>query len=155
MAHSVTRVFVHYVWTTRSRERVLLGGARKQVEEHLRIYAAQNSVCVEALSIQFEHVHLLAQLLRSQRIEDITKLLKGESSHWINAQDLLKGKFAWQTGYWAGSVCYQHKDLVRSYIENQDGHHQRKTFIEEFEETLHAYGYSQAEIAEMLRLQNR
>jgi len=117
-------------------------------------YAARNEIALEVADVQPEHVHLLVSLSRSQRMEDITKLIKGESSHWINTNDLVPGKFAWQTGYWAGSVCYQHKDTVKRYIEGQDEHHRRKSFVEEFEEVLRDYGYSPAENAELLHLES-
>ena len=154
MAHSAVKVYVHYVWTTKDRERTLINDARQQVKAHITEYAAQNSIDVEALDVQPEHVHLLVSLARAQRIEDVVKLIKGESSHWINSRDLLPGKFAWQTGYWAGSVCYQHKEVAKLYIEGQDEHHKRKSFVEEFEEVLHEYGYYPAEIAELLRLES-
>ena len=104
--------------------------------------------------MQPEHVHLLVSLLRSQKIEDISKLIKGESSHWINANNVTSTKFAWQTGYWAGSVSYQHVGAVKNYIERQDEHHKRKSFVEEFEIMLREYGYSEAEIAELLRVES-
>ena len=154
MAHSAIRVYVHYVWTTKNRERVLVNEARSRVKEHMLRYAKENSTEIEALDVQPEHAHLLVALSRSQRIEDVVKLIKGESSHWINAGNLLPGKFSWQTGYWAGSVCYQHKDIVKSYINAQDEHHRRKSFVEEFEGVLRDYGYSDAEIADLLRLES-
>lgn len=154
MAHSAVTVYVHFVWTTKYRERSLLNGVRGQVKDHMIEYAATNGISVESIDVQPEHVHLLVSLTRSQRIEDITKLIKGESSHWINSNDLVPGKFGWQTGYWAGSVSYQDKDAVTRYIEAQDEHHRRKSFVEEFEKLLKEYGYSPTEIAELLRLES-
>ena len=154
MAHSTVKVYLHFVWTTKNRERSLVNKARQRVKDHIIEYAAKNEIGVEAIDVQPEHVHLLVSLLRSQKIEDIAKFIKGESSHWINANNLISDKFAWQTGYWAGSVSYQHMDAVKKYIERQDEHHKRKSFVEEFEEVLRDYGYSAAEIAEVLRLES-
>ena len=155
MAHSAVLVHIHFVWTTLDRDRSLVNDRRRRVKEHMQEYALPNGIAIDALDVQPEHVHLLVSLSRSQRIEDISKLVKGESSHWINANHVLPGRFAWQTGYWAGSVCHQHVGMVKRYIENQDEHHQHKSFVQEFEEVLQEYGYTRTQIAEMLRLESR
>lgn len=155
MPHSLVRAYIHYVWTTKNRERTLVNEARYKLRTHIAEYATHNGIDTLALNVQPEHVHLLVSLSRSQRIEDVIKLIKGESSHWINSSDLLPGKFAWQTGYWAGSVSYRHREAVVSYINGQDEHHRRKSFAEEFQEVLTEYGYSAAEVADFLRLESQ
>ena len=154
MAHSAVRAYMHFVWTTRYRERSLVNEARRRVKDHIIEYATKSNIAFEAVEVQPEHVHFLVSLLRSQKIEDVAKLIKGESSHWVNANDVVPGKFAWQTGYWAGSVCYQHKDAVKKYIEGQDEHHKRKTFVDEFEDVLRDYGYSPTKISELLHVES-
>lgn len=125
MSHSLVKVYIHYVWGTKFRKCILLGDARAKVKEHLWAYAGENNVILEALNVQPEHVHLLVLLDRSQRIEDIAKLLKGESSHWINENNIVRPKFSWQTGYAAFSVSYQNIGAVKQYIDGQDEHHRR------------------------------
>ncbi len=155
MPHSLVKVYVHFVWNTKYHERILLGDTRQRVKEHIQYYAEENGIALEALNVQPEHVHLLMWLGRDQKIEDIAKLLKGESSHWINHNDLVKQKFAWQTGYAAFSVSYQTLETVKSYIHGQDEHHRLKTFIEEYQDMLLKSGYSDTEISELLHLGNR
>jgi len=155
MSHSLAKVYIHYVWSTKYRERLLIGEARERVREHILTYTAQNSISLETLNVQPEHVHLLMLLGRDQKIEDIAKLLKGESSHWINQNNIIKPKFSWQTGYAAFSVSYQNIGAVRRYIEGQDEHHRRKSFEEEFEEMLRKSGYSDTEIEALLQQGNR
>jgi putative transposase len=81
MGHSLCKVYVHFVWTTKKVERILTPSARTQLHEHLLKNARENSIFVEALNVQPEHVHLLVNLSRTCAIEEVTKLLKGESSH--------------------------------------------------------------------------
>jgi REP element-mobilizing transposase RayT len=72
------------------------------------------------------------------------KLLKGESSHWINKENILgndKIKFKWQEEYFAVSVSESVLDRVRRYIENQETHHHKKTFQEEYDEFISKYGF--------------
>ena len=155
MAHASVKVYIHFVWTTKARKRLLPGDSRDAVRNHIEEYAGTNGIALHAVATQPEHVHLLMELGRSQRIEDVAKLLKGESSHWINQNNIIRPKFSWQTGYWAGSVSYRHLDVVKRYVETQDEHHRVESFTEEFEALLREYGYSAEEIAELLRLESR
>ena len=115
MAHSLVKVYVHYVWTTKNRERILVGDARRILADHLGANAVGKGIHVETLNVQPEHIHILVKLPHDQRIEDLVKLLKGESSHWINQSDMLPGKFSWQTGYAAFSVAYDRLDAARRH----------------------------------------
>nr|WP_262510860.1 transposase [Chryseobacterium elymi] len=69
-------------------------------------------------------------------MEKIVQLLKGESSFWINKNQLTREKFSWQDEYFAVSVSESKIGAVREYIKNQEKHHQRKSFIEEYQEFL-------------------
>ena len=68
-------------------------------------------------------------------------LIKGESSFWVNKQKLIKSKFEGQDEYLALSVSYSAIDKVRAYISNQETHHKKKTFAEEYEELLNAHHF--------------
>lgn len=92
------------------------------------------------MHIQPEHLHLLFQLPSDKTLSEISKNLKGESSHWINQQDFFRGKFRWQRGYGAYSVSESLVDMVKRYVENQEEHHKRKTFAEEYKEWAVKYG---------------
>jgi putative transposase len=152
MSHSLTKVYIHFVWTTKNRNRSLVNEARKLVNDHIRSYASEKGICIEDVSVEPEHVHALVRLASDQPIEEIVKLLKGESSYWINQNEVLPGKFAWQTGYAAFSVDYRGLGQVKQYIRNQEEHHKRRTYAEEIESTLREAGYAQSEIAEMLKV---
>ena len=147
MGHSLCKVYVHFVLTTKNRERLLPPSARTRLYEHLFKNARENSILIEALNVQPEHVHMLVNLSRTSAIEELAKLLKGESSHWINHNNVIPEKFSWQTGYGAFSVSYMHFKNVIVYINNQDKHHQRATFLMEYETLLHKYGYANLQTA--------
>jgi len=70
----------------------------------------------------------------------IANLLKGESSNWINQNDFLKIKFAWQNGYGVFSVSESQLDKVRKYILNQENHHRKMTYLEEVDKFVKVYG---------------
>jgi len=87
-----------------------------------------------------EHVHTLIDLPTNKSIEEVVQLLKGSSSHWINKDRLLRGRFSWGRGYGAFSVSHSHVDRVAAYIANQEEHHRKKTFNQEFELFVKKYG---------------
>ncbi len=118
------------------------------MQRHISAYARENQIALEALNVQMEHVHALIDLLSSQTVENIVKLLKGESSQWINEQNVIAQRFSWQRGYGAFSLSPSHCHSVKSYINNQDEHHRRKTFAEEYRTLLAKYGSSETETDE-------
>lgn len=69
------------------------------------------------------------------------QLIKGESSFWINKNQLTQQKFDWQDEYFAVSVSESILDKVRNYIKNQEEHHRKKSFQEEYDEFLEKYGF--------------
>ena len=148
MGHSFCRVYVNFVWTTKRVQRILTPSARSKLHAHLLKKARDNSLITEALNVQPEHVHLFVSLSRIQAIEEVAKLLKGESSHWMNHGNIVTGKFSWQTGYGAFSVSYTHYKNVVAYINSQDEHHNRITFAEEYKALLRKYGYKRVETDE-------
>jgi len=85
-------------------------------------------------------VHALFDLPTGTTIEQVTQLFKGSSSHWINEQRLVHGKFAWGRGYGAFSVSQSAVDTVAKYIAGQEEHHRTKTFEDEYKKFVKAYG---------------
>lgn len=83
-----------------------------------------------------DHCHCLISLGSGQNMEKIVQLLKRESSFWINKNQLTREKFSWQDEYFAVSVSESKVEAVREYIKNQEKHHQRKSFREEYQEFL-------------------
>ena len=86
-----------------------------------------------------DHIHLLISIGAEQNISKIVMLLKGESSHWVNKNQLIKPKFEWQDEYIALSVGESAVNDLRRYISNQEEHHRIKSFKEEYDEFLKNY----------------
>ncbi len=79
-----------------------------------------------------DHIHVLFGLRPAQSISDLMKDVKESSSRWINQKGFVCGRFSWQEGY--GAFSYSKSDLpnVVNYIKNQESHHCKKSFIEEY-----------------------
>lgn len=87
-----------------------------------------------------DHIHCLFLLNPQKSIADVIKQIKGSSSHFVNQNNLIADKFAWQTGYAAYSVSESVVDKVFQYIQNQKQHHFKKTSQQEYNEFLKLYG---------------
>ena len=79
-----------------------------------------------------DHVHILFGMRPTQTLSDLMQDIKGDSSKWINQKGYIRGKFSWQEGYGAFSFSKSHVDSVIDYIKNQENHHKKNTFIEEY-----------------------
>jgi REP element-mobilizing transposase RayT len=103
-------------------------------------YAKEKGIYMKSNSFNAEHVHAVIDLPTSKSIEEVMHLLKGSSSHWINEQRLLPGKFSWGRGYGSFSVSHSQVNQVIDYLAAQETHHRRNTFTQEFEMLVKKHG---------------
>ena len=89
-----------------------------------------------AINSMPDHLHFFFGFRPTQSLSDLMEIVKGESSEWLNNQRLCPSKFRWQTGYGAFSYSKSQIPTVANYIHNQEEHHRKKTFLEEYEELL-------------------
>jgi REP element-mobilizing transposase RayT len=134
-------VWIHLVWATKSRKPLLTSQIRQVVFNHIRENAKLKDIHLDFINGFSEHVHLLISMNAKQTIAEITQLIKGESSFWINKNHLTITKFEWQDDYYAVSVSHSALDSVREYIKNQELHHQHKAFDQEVDEFVRKYGF--------------
>jgi putative transposase len=135
------KVWIHFVWITKNREPLLEKQVRYKILDHIRDNAKEKDIHIDFINAYLEHVHCLVSLKSSQSIDKIIQLLKGESSHWINKNNLTPVKFEWQNEYFAVSVSESSLDKVREYIKNQENHHKKKSFCQEYDEFIKKYGF--------------
>jgi len=92
-----------------------------------------------AINSMPDHLHLFIGLRPNQSISDLMRIVKSESSEWINLQKFTPTQFKWQEGYGAFSYSRSHVQNVVDYIMNQEDHHKKKTFLEEYNDFLKAF----------------
>lgn len=137
--HSYSKMWLHIIWATHNREKLLLEKAAKNLSEYLFNYSKKNNIYMQVNYVNSEHVHSLIDLPTNMTIENCLKLFKGSSSHYLNESNLINGRFSWARGYAAFSVSESQVDKVVEYIKNQKEHHRVKSFAEEYEEFLNKY----------------
>ncbi len=103
-------------------------------------YAESKGVYVKINYVNADHVHALVDLPTGLSIEELMQLLKGASSHWINSNNVVTGKFAWGRGYGAFSVSESNVGQVARYIADQEEHHRVRTFAKELREFIDRHG---------------
>ncbi|MDI1241365.1 MAG: IS200/IS605 family transposase [bacterium] len=135
------KVWLHFVWSTKGRHPYLSDEIRTKVFEHIRENAKQKGIYIDFINGYLDHVHCLISLATDQTLKEIMQLIKGESSFWINKNNLTKTKFAWQDEYFVVSVSEDTLPSVRRYIANQEEHHKTVSFDDEFEGFLKTAGF--------------
>jgi REP element-mobilizing transposase RayT len=138
------RVWIHYVWSTKNREPVLIDKFRYPLFEHIKQNTLDKKIYLDRVNGYHDHVHCIVSLGSNQTIDKIAQLIKGESSYWFNNKSSFNtSRLEWQDEYWVVSVGESQLDSVRAYIDNQVAHHRKKTFEQEYEELISNYGFQQ------------
>jgi len=139
-----TRVYIHFIWTTKNQTDSISKELKPLLLDHIKKNASEKGIFIDTLNCVSDHIHLLVSLGSEQTISNTVKLIKGESSFWVNKQNLIKPKFEWQDEYIALSVNYNEIYKVRAYILNQEEHHRKKTCNEEYFDFKEAFDFENA-----------
>jgi REP element-mobilizing transposase RayT len=135
------KIWIHLIWTTKNHKSYLQKEIRPKIFSHIRENASKKSIHLDFINGYREHVHTLISLKSDQTIAKVAQMIKGESSFWINKNNLTNFQFAWQEEYIALSISDSMVNRVRNYIKKQESHHRIKTFAEEYNEFIKKYGF--------------
>ena len=133
---SLSKVIVHFIFSTKDREPWLDPDVRP------RIHAYLATICRDLGGLAFrvggvaDHVHIVATLPRTLSQADMIEHLKTTSSKWIKGVEARYAGFHWQRGYGAFSVSPSQLDAVVEYVETQEQHHRARPFQDEYREFL-------------------
>ena len=141
MSQSLSTVFVHLVFSTKERQRLLQPTAfREDIHAYLGGILAKLDSPPLLVGGTEDHVHALCRLGRTISQADLVKELKRVSSAWAKERDASMREFAWQAGYGVFSVSASNVEVVRAYIARQEEHHKIHSFQEEYREFLRKHG---------------
>ena len=139
MANTFTQLYVQCVFAPKFRVAMI----QPQWEERLRTYistiAKTNGHKMIAINNMPDHLHLFVGLNPTQSISEMMRIIKGDSSEWINNERLTVRKFQWQEGYGAFSYSKSHVDAVAKYVMNQKEHHKKVSFLDEYKQMLEKF----------------
>lgn len=142
---SFVNLNIHAVWGTKFRYPFLTGAIKITVIEHIKENAKSKGLLIDVIDGDVDHLHCLFKLNADMSLSKAMQLIKGESSHWINKEKLTKSSFEWAVDYFAVSVSDSKLNRVRNYINNQEEHHKKITFLEEYQKFLKAVNIKSTE----------
>jgi REP element-mobilizing transposase RayT len=140
MGNTYTQLFVHVVFTVQSRNNLIAEKHRTELEKYICGILANVKCNMLAIYCNPDHSHLLIGYKPDISIADIVRDIKSNSSRFINGKKWIVGKFNWQDGYGAFTCSKSQLDRVGRYILNQEMHHKKKTFKDEYVELLNKCG---------------
>ena len=139
MAQSVSKLLVHLVFSTKNRDALIHSKIKDDLHSYLSgICRTLDSECYRVGGFN-DHVHMAIILPRTKTLSDLVSSIKSSSSKWMNEENGFQGKFSWQAGYGAFSLGFSQLEKLIDYIDNQEEHHQTKTFKEELLEFFNKY----------------
>jgi putative transposase len=139
MANTYTQIHLHLIFAVKYRTGIIQNTWKDELYKYITGIIQQNKHKLIIINGMPDHIHILVGFRPNQSISDLLQDIKANSSKWINERGFIKGKFEWQEGY--GAFSYgksQVKDVIK-YIENQEEHHKKKTFREEYLAFLDAF----------------
>ena len=139
MAGTYSQIYIHIIFAVKGRENLLRKEFREEVFKYISGIIKEKghkSIIVNGYN---DHIHCFVGLKPSSSISDLVRDIKNNSSKFINEKGFLKNKFQWQEGY--GAFSYSHSQIKRvyNYILNQENHHGKKSFREEYLEMLNKF----------------
>jgi REP element-mobilizing transposase RayT len=139
---SFLRVWVHIVWGTKNKKKVLTEHVRKELFDHILLNAKEKNIYLDTINGYLDHVHCLISMNADLSISKVVQLLKGESAYWANKNNLIAPqKLAWSDDYYAISVSDSFVPKVRRYIRNQEQKHKELTFSQSYQEFIKNYEF--------------
>ena len=132
MANTFTQSYFHLVFSPANRDALIDKGWKDNLERYMTVCIQNRKHKLLAINAQRDHIHILIGYYLSDLIPDLVENIKTASTHWINDNKLTTFKFEWQKGYGAFTHSKSQIDKVVKYILNQDSHHKRMNFREEY-----------------------
>jgi putative transposase len=132
MANTYTQLNVHTVFSVKGRENALSSKMRPDLFAFISGILTRLNSFPLAVNGYKDHVHVFFELHPTKSVSDILEKVKSGSSKWINEKKFMPGIFSWQSGYSAFTYSRSQRNDVISYIMNQEEHHKKATFREEY-----------------------
>jgi len=136
MANTYTQINMHVVFSVKGRENILSAKIRPDIFKYISGILSNIEQFPLAVNGYKDHVHLFFEMQHTKSLSDIVRVVKTNSSKWINENRFIAGKFSWQEGYGGFSYSRSQRNNVIQYIIKQEEHHKEKTFREEYLQLL-------------------
>ena len=139
MANTYTQLFVHIIFGPKGCNNSIPPQIKEKIHKYITGVIQQSKNKLIAINSMPDHIHILVGLNPEQSIANLVRDIKRASTEYLRSNNLIGSNFYWQSGYGAFSYSQSQIDNVIKYINNQQIHHKRKTFYEEYLEFLEKF----------------
>ena len=139
MSNTYTQIHIQCVAAVKYRKALIATEWKEQLHKYITGIVQKNGHKMIAINSMPDHLHFMFGYRPSQSLSDLMQFVKGDSSEWLNDNRISKWNFRWQGGYGAFSYSKSQIPIIANYIHNQEEHHRKKTFLEEYEELLNEF----------------
>ena len=136
MANTYTQIHIQVVFTVQNRDCIVRNTWKNELYKYITGIIQNHGHKVLAINGMPDHIHILFGMRPTQSLSDLMQDIKGDSSKWINLKRYVQGHFSWQEGYGGFSFGKSQVNNVIEYIKNQEIHHTKRSFIEEYHDYL-------------------
>ncbi len=139
MPNTYTQIHLHFIFAVQNRLSLIQKEWKNELYQYITGIEQNNKHKMIIINGMPDHLHIVVGMRPIQSVSDLLQDIKGGSSKWINDKKLVKGKFQWQEGFGAFSYSKSALPKLIEYVKNQEAHHQKKTFLQEYKEFLDAF----------------
>lgn len=136
MANTYTQIYLHVVFAVSGRACVIQPKRKEELQKYIAGIVSGRNQKLIAINCMSDHTHILLGLKPDEAPSDLIGRIKTGSTNHINEKRWIGCRFSWQEGFGAFSVSHSHLGTVADYVHNQENHHRRKSFHEEYVEFL-------------------
>jgi REP-associated tyrosine transposase len=140
MGSTYSQLHFHIIFGVKERRALINTTMRERLHQYIGGIVRKEGGVLQAIGGSSDHIHLLLALPPAKNAADIVRVVKSNSSKWIHEEFPQMKIFSWQVGYSAFSVSHSNVEAVKDYIENQEEHHQKMSFSEEWKAILEKHG---------------
>lgn len=139
MANTYSQIYIHVIFSVKGRENLIVNQWKDDLYKYITGIIRNKNQKLIIINGMPDHLHLLIGLKPDKSLSDLVRDIKNNSTNFINEKSFVKGKFSWQEGFGSFSYSDSQLDLIVNYIRNQETHHKKKTFKEEYIEILEKF----------------
>lgn len=142
MANTFSQIYLQFVFAVKGRQSLIPKKYKEELQKYITALVKNRNAKLLAVNCMPDHTHLFVGFKPNVLISDFIKEIKVETNELINSKKWIKGKFAWPEGYGVFSYSHSSISMVINYVNNQERHHQKKSFKEEYIEFLKIFEIS-------------
>ncbi|MBI2968489.1 MAG: IS200/IS605 family transposase [Bacteroidetes bacterium] len=140
MANTYTQIHIQSIFAVQNRLCLIQNHWRDELYKYITGIVQGHNHKMLAINGISSHIHLFFGFRPTQSLSGLMQDVKEYSSKWINQRKLIRGRFSWQEGYGAFSYNKSEVPTIINYVRNQQEHHKKVSFIEEYKEILQEFG---------------